>query len=84
MNYDVFILRRAQRELARLEASSYRRLKSAIIRLGEDPRPRGSRKLRGREGWRIRSGEYRTIYQIDDTARTVTVIHVGHRRDVYL
>ncbi len=37
----------------------------------------------GREGWRIRVGNYRVIYEIDDQAMTVTVLHVGHRRDIY-
>ena len=41
------------------------------------------RKLAGREGWRIRVGNYRVIYEIDDSARQVTILHVGHRKDVY-
>lgn len=51
--------------------------------LAEDPRPPGSSKLRGREEWRIRTGDYREIYEIDDEAREVLVIDIGHRRDVY-
>jgi mRNA interferase RelE/StbE len=83
MSYAVFILRRAQRELAKLPTDSYERTKEAIRRLGEDPRPSGCKKLTGREGWRIRVGNYRVIYEIDDEVRTVTIFHIGHRRDVY-
>jgi len=83
MSYAVFILRRAQKELARLPVEAYERLKEAIESLGEEPRPMGSQKLTGREGWRIRVGDYRVIYEIDDAEQVVTVLHVGHRRDVY-
>ncbi|HXH10050.1 MAG TPA: type II toxin-antitoxin system RelE/ParE family toxin [Alphaproteobacteria bacterium] len=59
------------------------RVRDAIRALGQDPRPPGSRKLIGRDGWRLRVGDYRTIDDIDDTQRIVTVLHIGHRRDVY-
>ncbi len=55
----------------------------AIDELAENPRPRNSRKLRGKEGWRIRIGDYRAIYEIDDEAREVLVLDIGHRRDIY-
>ena len=83
MSYSLFILRRAQKELASLPAESYQRVKQAIQELSEDARPTGSRKLTGREGWRIRVGDYRVIYQIDDVSSSVTILHIGHRRDVY-
>jgi len=83
MNYAVFILRRAQKELDGLPAEAYDWTKEAIWNLRQEPRPTGCQKLTGREGWRIRVGDYRVIYEIDDVQRTVTVLHVGHRRDVY-
>ncbi|MDO8749799.1 MAG: type II toxin-antitoxin system RelE/ParE family toxin [Dehalococcoidia bacterium] len=83
MSYEVLILRRAQRELAELPSEAYQRVKEAILNLANQPRPRGSRKLSGREGWRIRVGNYRVVYEIDDTQQTITILHVGHRRDVY-
>ena len=83
MSYSIRILRRAQKELASVPVDCYERLKSAILSLGDAPRPEGSRKLTGRSGWRIRVGDYRVIYEIDDAARIVLVLHVGHRRDVY-
>ncbi len=83
MTYSLFILRRAQKELSALPIESYERVKQAIQGLGDDPRPAGSKKLTGREGWRIRVGDYRVIYEVDDASASVTVLHIGHRRDVY-
>ncbi len=83
MSYAVFILRRAQRELRSVPTAAYERVREAVEDLGDDARPSGCRRLTGREGWRIRVGDYRVIYEIDDAERTVTVLHVGHRRDVY-
>ena len=83
MIYRVTILRRAQKELGALAGEAYTRVRDAIVALAEDPRPPGCLKLTGRDGWRIRIGDYRVVYEIDDSGRTVTVLHVGHRRDVY-
>lgn len=83
MSYEVLILRRAQKELADLPKSDYERLRDAIIALAENPRPTGCKKLVGREGWRIRSGDYRALYEIDDTRKIVIVLHIGHRRDIH-
>ncbi len=83
MSYQVWILRSAQRQLAALPRNDYMRLRDAIRALGDDPRPRGSRKLVGREGWRIRVGDLRAIFDIDDREKRITVVHVGRRRDVY-
>ncbi len=83
MSYTVLILRGAQKELAQLPGETFERVRDAIRALGPNPRPPGCLKLAGREGWRIRVSDYRVIYEIDDQQRTVTVLHVGHRRDVY-
>jgi len=83
MSHTVLILRRAQKELAQLVPIDYERVKAAILKLSENSRPRGCRKLTGREGWRIRVGNYRVIHEIDDEQQIVTVLHIGHRRDVY-
>jgi len=83
MKYSLFILRRAQKELADLGKTEYEKIKHAILRLGDNPRPSGCSKLTGREAWKIRVGNYRIIYEIDDQAKEVIVMHVGHRRDVY-
>jgi mRNA interferase RelE/StbE len=83
VTYRLSILRKAQKELAQVSPPAYDRIVSAIRGLAEEPRPPGSRKLSGREGWRIRVGDFRVLYSLDDSERTVTVMHVGHRRDVY-
>jgi len=83
VNYTVLILPRAQKELAQLPAESYDRVRDAIRALAQVQRPHGCLKLTAREGWRVRVGDYRVVYELDDQRRTVTVLHVGHRREVY-
>lgn len=83
MSYEVLILRRAQKQLADLPKGDYVRVRDAVAALSDDPRPTGCKKLVGRDGWRIRSGDYRVIYEIDDAGGKVTVLHIGHRRDIY-
>lgn len=83
MTYAVTILRRAQRELEDLPPDVFRRMATALRALGDNPRPPGCQKLTGRDGWRVRVGDYRVVYEIDDGMHTVLVLHVGHRRDVY-
>jgi mRNA interferase RelE/StbE len=83
MSYSIQILRRAQKELSQLPKTEYERVKEAILNLSQDPRPQGCKKLTVREGWRIRVGNYRVIYEVDDAQHKLTVLHIGHRRDVY-
>ena len=83
MTYTVSILRRAQKELQRIPQEDYERVREAMRALAHNPRPTGCLALTGRAGWRIRVGDYRVIYEIDDAQHTVTILHVGHRRDVY-
>ncbi len=83
MSYSVSILRRAQKELGLVSSPTFERVCDAVRALASNPRPPGCRKLVGRDGWRVRLGDYRVIYEIDDAARTVLVLHVGHRRDIY-
>jgi mRNA interferase RelE/StbE len=62
-----------------------RRIDRAISSLSEDPRPAGCKKPRSKspDGWRIRVGDYRVLYQTDDAQRRVLVYRIGHRREVY-
>lgn len=83
MSYSITILRKAQKALANLPANSYGRVRDSIRELGNKPRPDGCRKLVGRSGWRIRIGDYRVIYEVDDQQKTVTILSIGHRRDIY-
>ena len=81
--YKVLILRRAQRELADLPKADYARMRDALEALSTNPRPFGCKKLVGRDGWRIRSGNYRAIYEIDDTLKQISILHIGDRKDIY-
>lgn len=83
MGYSVTVQRRAQKQIARLPATAQNRIESSLRALAEDPRPPGCRKLRGEEGWRLRVGNYRIIYEIDDEERLITILQVRHRRDIY-
>lgn len=83
MNFTLLILRRAQKQLANLDKSEFERVRDAIALLAEAPRPNGCKKLVGLEGWRIRIGNYRIIYEIDEYIRKVTVLDIGHRRNIY-
>ncbi len=67
----------------KLPALLHTRITSKIISLEDNPRPRGAKKLSGREEYRLRVGEYRVLYTIDDKGRIVTVFAVGHRREIY-
>ena len=82
--YTLLIKRSAERDLRRLPRTLFERISERILALREDPRPHGVRKLVGAlEGWRIRVGDYRILYLIDDDAQTVTIVRVKHRRQVY-
>ena len=85
MGHRIELLASAKRELDSLSLEVRRRVRRAIEVLSRDPRPPGSRKLRGGGAGfrRLRVGPYRVIYQVDDETVTVVIIRVGHRRDVY-
>lgn len=73
----------AARALRKLDPDVQPRIRGAIALLAQDPRPPISRSLRGRPGFRVRIGDYRIIYTIDDDVLLVVVVALGHRRDVY-
>ena len=83
MNYALRILTRAERDLGSLPTAVYENVRNRIYALRENPRPPGCKKLKDYPGWRIRISSYRVIYEIDDAARVVTVVYVGHRKDAY-
>lgn len=74
----------AVRQLRKLPAEARRRIQAAIEILAETPRPPGAKKLSGNSGdWRVRTGDYRIIYEIRDAQLIVLVVAMGHRRDIY-
>lgn len=74
----------AARALRRIPADDLKRIDARIRGLAIDPRPPGCKRLQGEEGvYRVRQGDWRIVYRLDDRARTALVLAVGHRRDVY-
>lgn len=83
MTYDIQVLPVAARALRKLPPEAKRRIEAVIELLAEDPRPPAAKKLTARPEWRVRTGDYRVLYRIEDQVLTVVVVHAGHRRDVY-
>jgi mRNA interferase RelE/StbE len=81
--YKIELRPAAARALRKLDPQVARRVQAAIALLAEDPRPPASRPLRGRPAWRVRVGDYRVIYTIEDDVLLIVVVTLGHRRDVY-
>lgn len=82
--YEVLLERRAERDLRRLSAEIFHRVVAEIKELAQTPRPPGCRKLTGSENdYRVRVGDYRILYEINDEDRMVRILRVGHRREVY-
>jgi len=82
-SYSLLIKPSAVKELERLPAKPRRLIVRKIESIAEDPRPRGSEKLSGKDLHRVRQGDYRVLYDVQDKARVVVVIRIGHRREVY-
>lgn len=83
MGYKIFIEKSAQKALAKITEKEQDRIIEAIRNLSENPRPIRVKKLSGREAWRIRVGNYRIIYEIQDDKLVIIVISIGHRREIY-
>lgn len=84
MSYQVDIAPAAQRDVKRLPPEVVRKVDAAILELEQNPRPHECTKLEGSEDeYRVRVGDYRILYVIDDKARLVTVARVRHRREAY-
>jgi mRNA interferase RelE/StbE len=83
MKYTIFIERYAQKQIMKLDKQVIPVIKAAIAGLADNPRPHGCKKLKGEDAWRIRVGDYRVIYEIDDEKIIVTIVSAGHRKSVY-
>ena len=82
--YAIEIKPSAQRELDDLEDALFARVDRKILTLADNPRPPGCKKLKGyRNHWRIRIGDWRVVYTVDDGERLVSITRVAHRREVY-
>jgi len=83
MIYTILVERYAQKQILKLDKKVIPLIKTAIASLSENPRPYGYKKLKGEEAYRIRIGDYRIIYEIDNDKIIVSVVSVGHRKEVY-
>jgi mRNA interferase RelE/StbE len=84
MTYRIEVAPAAARQLPKLDPPARRRIQAAVELLATEPRPAGARKLMGGDReWRVRTGDYRIVYEIHDLVLLVLVVAVGHRRDIY-
>jgi len=81
--YDLFALPSAQKDLDKLETSVFARVLKRIRALSQDARPPGGLKLTDEDGYRIRTGDYRILYRIDDALKRIYIYRIKHRKDVY-
>jgi mRNA interferase RelE/StbE len=83
VTYRIDVLPAAVRAIRKLPPEAKRRIQAVIDVLAEEPRPPAAKKLTARPEWRVRTGDYRVLYRIEDEVLTIVVVHAGHRRDVY-
>ena len=83
MSYELRIKPSAVKELKNLPKKDRARIVDRVEALSDDPRPRGCEKLTGGARYRVRQGTFRVLYEVDDEDEFITVIKIGHRRDVY-
>lgn len=83
MKYRVSITTGAQRQFKKLPRQIQERVRNKLLSLEYHPRPFGSQKLRSSEFYRIRIGNYRVIYSVDDAHQNVKILDIAHRREVY-
>ncbi len=82
--YEVWLERRAERDLRRLPEDVYKRVVKALKALKKNPRPSGVRKIVGsRNDWRVRVGDWRIVYEVDGKTKAVRVFRIRHRREAY-
>jgi mRNA interferase RelE/StbE len=82
--HEVHLEKRAQRDLRHLPTAVSNRAIESIKALAQNPRPPGCRKIVGsKSDWRVRVGDYRIVYEIDDVTKAVRIMYVRHRRDAY-
>ena len=81
--YRVIVRKSVSKDLKGIPKKDVRRILTAIKSLADDPRPPGTKKLSGQDRYRLRQGNYRILYEIEDDRLIVCVVRVGDRRDVY-
>lgn len=82
-SYNVVLKRSAEKELRAIPKPDIQRVVARLQGLAHDPRPRGCEKMEGANLYRVRQGDWRVLYEVDDTAKRVMVVKIGHRREIY-
>lgn len=82
-SYKLLIKPSAAKELEALPPKDRKRIATRIQHLASEPRPAGTEKLSGQEKYRMRQGNYRILYSVDDNQLALVIVRIGHRRDVY-
>ena len=82
-SYNVVIRRSAEKELRGVPKAALERIMAKIRALGTDPRPHGCEKLAVSDHYRLRQGDWRAVYAVDDDRKAVAIIRIGNRREVY-
>ncbi len=83
MSYSIYLKKTAIKALEKIDEPYYSNIKEAIYNLSNNPRPSGCKKLKGRDGYRVRVGDYRIIYDIFDSTLIIEVVNIGHRKNIY-
>jgi mRNA interferase RelE/StbE len=83
MSYAVYLKRSAEKELEGLPEKLHNKIIKALILLEENPIPHNVKKLHGREGFRMRVGDYRVLYTIDESKKKIEILSVADRKEVY-
>ena len=83
MSYRIEVRPAALRALRKIHSDDRKRIQGAIALLAQEPRPPGATSLRGRDGIRVRVGDYRIIYTVQDEVLLVVVVSLGHRKEIY-
>jgi mRNA interferase RelE/StbE len=81
--YSLFFKESVQKDLDGIPKKDLRKILSRVKSLAGDPRPQGCEKLTGQDRYRLRQGRYRIVYAVQDEERAVTIVKVGHRKDIY-
>lgn len=83
MRYHLKIIPKAQKDLDDIKGKDFDFIKKKILSLSQNPRPFGCRKLTIEEGYRVRTGNFRILYRIDDSSKAVIIYRVKHRKEAY-
>ena len=83
MSYQVNLPKTVQKQLNALPQELKQRILKALMQLKEEPRPANSLQMKGGQGFQLRIGDYRVLYDIDDSSQIINLRRIGHRREIY-